>query len=101
MVTFALTGSDEVLSSATADDDGEVVAEVLIPAWTAAGPVSLAAVGTSSDAVAAVPLEVATTAGGTAEDDPPLAPLLVAAGALAVTGAGVVSTTLRRRARRH
>ncbi|SOC47693.1 hypothetical protein SAMN05660748_0966 [Blastococcus aggregatus] len=97
-VTIALHGSGEVLGSAVADDDGAVVAEVLIPAWTASGPTSLDVVGASSTAAADVPLDVAAAATGAPEgDEPSLVPLLAAAGALVATGAGLVSMTTRRR----
>ncbi len=97
-VTIALSGSGEVLGSAIADDDGAVVADVLIPAWTASGRASLDVVGTSSTAAADVPLDVAAAVTGTPEgDEPSLVPLLAAAGALVATGAGLVSMTTRRR----
>ncbi|SDF21998.1 hypothetical protein SAMN05660485_02912 [Blastococcus fimeti] len=100
-VTIALHGSGEVLGSAIADDDGAVVTEVLIPAWTAAGEASLDVVGTSSTAAAAVPLDVAAAVTGTPEDDErSLVPLLASAGALTATGAGLVSMTRRRPGRR-
>ncbi len=97
-VTIGLHGSGEVLGSAIADDDGAVVAEVLIPAWTASGPASLDVVGASSTAAADVPLDVAAAVTSTPEaDEPSLVPLLAAAGALVATGAGLVSMTTRRR----
>lgn len=97
-VTIALRGNDEVLGSAFADDDGVVVTEVLVPAWTATGEASLDVVGTSSTAAADVPLDVA--AAPTGRPEPSLVPLLAAAGALTATGAGLVSLTRRRPGRR-
>ncbi len=98
-VTIALHDSGEVLGSATADDDGSVVAEVLIPAWTASGPASLDVVGDTAAAV--VPLDVASAGSTTPEDATSRVPLLAAAAALAATGTGLVSMASRRRARRH
>jgi hypothetical protein len=98
-VTIGLAGTDEVLDAATADEDGAIVAEVLIPAWTASGSASLDVVGTSSTAVADVPLEVAAVA-APSEEAASRVPLLAAAGALAATGAGLLSTTRRRRSGR-
>lgn len=97
-VTIALHGSGEVLGSATADDDGSVVTEVLIPAWTASGPATLDVVGDTAAAV--VPLDVASAGSAAPEHATSLVPLLAAAGALAVTGTGLVATASRRRAGR-
>ncbi|MGY1752102.1 hypothetical protein [Blastococcus sp. SYSU D01042] len=97
-VSIALHGTDEVLAEATADDDGAVVAEVLIPAWTASGPASLDVVGEGAAAV--VPLEVASATDGAPADRTARLPLLLAAGALTATATGLVTTAARRRAAR-
>ena len=96
-VTIALRGSDEVLGSATAADDGSVTAEVRIPARTETGPAALHVVGADPDAVAAVPLQVASAVTGTGPGEASSVPLLLAAGALSATGAALVSATTSRR----
>lgn len=98
-VTIALHGTGEVLGAATADDAGSIVAEVRIPPGTAVGPASLDVIGEAAAAV--VPLDVAAAVSATAEPAPSLLPLLAAAGALAATGAGLLSLTSGRRSRRH
>lgn len=93
--------SGEVLGSAMAADDGSVTTEVLVPAWTATGPAALEVVGDSSAAVADLPLDVAATRSGAPDEAGSLVPLLAALGALAVTGAGLVTMTVRRHPSRH
>ena len=95
-VTIALRGSDEVIGSAWAADDGSVTAEVRIPARTEAGPAALHVVGGDADAVAAVPLQVAAAVADTGPGEASSLPLLLAAGALSATGAALVSATTRR-----
>lgn len=99
-VTIALRGSDEVLGSATAGDDGSVTAEVRIPARTETGPAALHVVGGDPGAVAAVPLQVASAVTDAGPGQASSLPLLLAAGALSATGAALVSATTRRRHRR-
>lgn len=96
-VTLALRGSDEVIGSAWAADDGSVTAEVRIPARTGTGPAALHVVGGDPDTVAAVPLQVATAETDDGPGDASSLPLLLAAGALSATGAALVSATTRRR----
>ncbi|MDT0277403.1 hypothetical protein [Blastococcus goldschmidtiae] len=96
-VTLALPGRGRVLGTARAAADGSVSAEVRIPAGVPSGPVALYVVGGDSDAVAAVPLEVAAAVSDPAPQEASALPLVVAAGALAATGTGLVSMTARRR----
>lgn len=96
-VTIALRGSGEVLGSATAADDGAVTAEVQIPARTGTGPAALDVVGAGPRSVAAVPLQVAAAVSEAGPQQASPLPLLAASGALAVTGAALVSATTRRR----
>ena len=96
-VTIALRGSDEVIGSAWAADDGSVTAEVRVPARTETGPAALHVVGGDPDTVAAVPLEVAAEVTDDGPGEASSLPLLLAAGALSATGAALVSATTRRR----
>ena len=97
-VTILLHGSDTVLASGTAGDDGTVQIDVRIPDRTATGPAMVDMFGHQSELVADVELQVAghTSAvgdGGLVE----LVPLVTAAAALVATVAGLVSVAGRQR----
>jgi hypothetical protein len=101
-VTIAFEGSDDVLATTVAGDDGTVRADVRIPAETEAGPVSVALVGADSAVVAAVELQVAAAGSAVAADDGgqaagDLVPLTAAAAALVMTMGALVSVAGRQR----
>jgi hypothetical protein len=102
-VTITLDGSDAVLGSAVAGPDGSVLADVRIPAGTAAGPATVALVGEDSAVTAAVELRIAAAetviaGNGGRSGVGDLVPLTAAAAALVLTVGALVSVAGHQRA---
>lgn len=98
VVTVQLQGSDDVLATATAGPDGTVRAELRIPEGTEAGAATVHLMGTRSEIVADVDLQVAAAeaplaTSGTAD----LVPLVAAAVALVTATGGLFSVVGRQR----
>lgn len=98
-VTIALRGSETVLGSGTAGDDGTVQIEVRIPSGIDAGSATMDMFGHRSETVADVELQIAGHTSATGDSDlTDLIPLVSAAAALVVTAAALVSVAGRQRA---
>jgi hypothetical protein len=103
LVTVQLHGSDDVLATATAGPDGTVRAEVRIPDGTGAGAATVHLIGTQSEAMADVDLQVAaaeTTLTPAASETSGIVPLVVAAVALVAATGYLFSVLGRRRGNR-
>jgi hypothetical protein len=84
-----------VLASLPAGPDGGIETTVRIPGGASAGATTVELVGTHSDVVAAVELQVAASA-GPVDPDPVPVPLVAAGLALVVTATGLVLLAGRR-----
>ena len=98
-VTIQLHGSDTVLGSGTAGDDGTVQIAVRIPSGIDAGSATVDMFGHRSESVADVELQIAALGSATGDSGmSDLIPLVTAAAALVAAAAGVVSVAGRQRA---